>query len=84
MLYAKPWCKVEARDDGVLFSPLGRFSASHSPLLVPWSDLSAEPGRVMFQPAAALRFAKAEGITVRVGGDIGQRLLERLGRPANG
>jgi hypothetical protein len=38
----------------------------------------------MFQPAAALRFAKAEGITVRVGGDIGQRLLERLGRPANG
>lgn len=79
MFYAKPWCKVEPRDDGVLFVPLTRFSSSHGPLLIPWSDLSATPARVMFQPAVALQFAKAEGITVRVGGEVGHALLQRLG-----
>jgi hypothetical protein len=76
--YAKSWCRVEIRDDGLLFAPSAQFQLTQSTLLVPWTDIRGTTGRAMFQQAAVLRFSKLDWIAVRVPGPIASDILKRL------
>lgn len=80
--YAKAWCRVEAIQDGLLLEPAARFRLLQRPILIPWDDIKAHPGRAMFASAAVLHFAKHTKVAVRVPGKIVPELLNRVGAQA--
>jgi hypothetical protein len=60
--------------------PFSFFRVGHSPIAIPWSDISAEVGQSGFQDVGMLRVAKHPRIIVRVP----RRLLDEIAAASHG
>jgi hypothetical protein len=60
--------------------PFSFFRVGHSPIAIPWSDISAEVGQSGFQDVGILRVARHPGVTVRVP----RRLLDEIATASQG
>jgi hypothetical protein len=69
---------VGAGRQGLYLGVLFPFRPGHPPILVPWGDVAATPGRFLFGTYVDLRFRRVPGVRVR----LGQRLADKLAAEA--
>lgn len=63
--------------EGLYVVPMFFFRAFHSPLLIPWSDITARPMKLWgIWNFIELRFQRAPGIPVRIKVQLAQKLAE--------
>ena len=65
---------VGAGPRGLYFSVLFPFRPGHPPILVPWDDVAAKPGKFLFSRYVDLRFRRVPGVRVR----LSQRLATKI------
>lgn len=69
---------VGAARQGLYFSVLFLFRPGHPPILVPWSDVTATPGKFLFSRYVDFRFRRVPEARVR----LAQRLADRIAAEA--
>jgi len=72
---------ITVGEDALGLSVFAMFRPGHAPLRIPWDDIEAVPGRMMFMDVVRLGFRRVPGVTLRIPATLAQRIAEARGQP---